>query len=643
MLSLLFTLACSEYDLVSHDPPVEPAVTTTQGTDPVTSPPDDPPTEDDPPITQDCTDVEVGIAHEVGTDPTCWLPFEVAADPWQTRMEWNWDALAGGEMASVWVTPVVADMTGDGEMEVAFTACEWQDNSFGSCLPMEQWGDVNVVNYIGSLVILDGDDGTVLFEQRGYDVMAPLGVADLDGDGAAEVLVTGEDGHIEGLRPDGSVVFRTDSQVHWAGGGSGGCTAIADLDADGAAEVVSTNATWNLDGTFEAVAFNETIDYAHWRGCAVADIDRDGKQEWIFADQVLEHDGQLQTSLDMPPSSQREAAWMLPVQADEDDLAELARVGLGSLTLFDDDGTLLHETAIGDTDRAGPPCLGDFDGDGTSEIGAPLGTTFSMLELDGTVRWTNTVDDWSGIAGCIGFDFDADAALEVVYADHDTLYVFDGRTGAVRVQDGGRASGTGTDTPVIADLDGDGSAELLVVNNDNAKFEGWRGIAVLGHPEELWPPAGPVWSGNEFSVTNLSADGSVPATPEPSWLELGVYRARPAADPLSDVRLEHVDACATACTAGAPAWLSVQVINDGPLTVDAVPIRLFRLDGDLQTELASAVVGPLKPGEAATGTLFEVTADDLGDALIARIDHDDVLAECDEDDNEVVWTSPCPP
>jgi hypothetical protein len=50
-----------------------------------------------------------------------------------------------------------------------------------------------------------------------------------------------------------------------------------------------------------------------------------------------------------------------------------------------------------------------------------------------------------------------------MYADEQNLFVFDG-VGAVLLQVP-RSSGTLSEYPVVADIDNDGSAEILVVSN----------------------------------------------------------------------------------------------------------------------------------------------------------------------------------
>jgi hypothetical protein len=620
-------IACNEYG-------VKPAAVETTAPPPVES--DGAPPALELPFEEACFAVAVAAPGVVPLDPACDGSFAPAADPWATDVEWVWDTLADGGMASVWITPVVADMTGDGRPEVAFTACLWQNGAFGTCLAGPR-DPGNIVSYEGSLVILDGQTGSVVLERRGYDVMAPLAVADLDGDGVSEVLATTIDGYLESVDGLGRSVFRTASIVNYPNGGLWSCTNVADLDADGAPEVISDNATWHLDGSFDLVVFGPAVE-SELRTCVVGDLDQDGDQEWVVGRQVVDRDGVVEAELAVPDVALYETSWTVPVQADDDVAAEIVYIGSGAFSLLDTDGSLLVHVPLPNTDRSGPPCLGDFDGDGVSELAAPLSDLMYLFELDGSVRWSVGIDDGTGVSGCSGFDFDADGALEVVYADHDRLYVFDGATGAARINDPGRASGTVTDTPVVADVDGDGSAELILTGNDDQSREGWRGVVALGHVDDQWPPAGPVWSGNDYAVTNLRADGSVPRVPGAAWLDPGVYRARPALDLRPELSVAAIDACVPSCDPDAAAMFSVQVVNDGSLDVSEVTLTFVSDRDGEEVALDAVALGPITAGEALAGVVFSVPVAELGDGVRAYVTVDDT---CDASDDGVAWASPC--
>ena len=78
----------------------------------------------------------------------------------------------------------------------------------------------------------------------------------------------------------------------------------------------------------------------------------------------------------------------------------------------------------------------------------------------------------SSVTGSTVFDFEGDGIAEVVYADECFLWVYDGPTGHVRYA-GLTTSFTGTEASVVADVDGDGHAEIVLVSN-GADPTRWR-------------------------------------------------------------------------------------------------------------------------------------------------------------------------
>ena len=105
-----------------------------------------------------------------------------------------------------------------------------------------------------------------------------------------------------------------------------------------------------------------------------------------------------------------------------------------------------------------------------------------MFELDGSLLWTQTITDASGLAGCSGYDVNGDGAYEVLFADENTFWLFDGSTGGVLFSQLGHASGTIFEYPIVADIDNDDSAEIVISsNNFRMNGQGWAGITVFGH------------------------------------------------------------------------------------------------------------------------------------------------------------------
>src|SRR5262249_18527691 len=81
-----------------------------------------------------------------------------------------------------------------------------------------------------------------------------------------------------------------------------------------------------------------------------------------------------------------------------------------------------------------------------------------------TPMWSASVQDLTGLATATAFDFLGSGVAEAIYADEKKLWVFDGKTGQVDLT-ADRTSGTIIEYPVVADIDNDGSAEILFVSN----------------------------------------------------------------------------------------------------------------------------------------------------------------------------------
>jgi hypothetical protein len=120
----------------------------------------------------------------------------------------------------------------------------------------------------------------------------------------------------------------------------------------------------------------------------------------------------------------------------------------------------------------GPPVIGDFDNDGFPEVGVAGASRFRVFDLGCRgggagcqapfVRWTKPSQDASSRqTGASVFDFDGDGKAEAVYADECFLRVYNGTNGEVLFSTP-RTSGTWYENPVVADVDRDDHAEIVV-------------------------------------------------------------------------------------------------------------------------------------------------------------------------------------
>lgn len=127
----------------------------------------------------------------------------------------------------------------------------------------------------------------------------------------------------------------------------------------------------------------------------------------------------------------------------------------------------------------GPVTVGDFDNDGLPEVAVASNGTFGVYDprckaydnpkgcADKYILWERwSQDNSSGETGSSLFDFDGDGQPEAVYGDECFVRVYEGHTGRVLFSSK-RSSGTSIEAPVIADVDDDGSAEILMSSDSN--------------------------------------------------------------------------------------------------------------------------------------------------------------------------------
>ena len=78
---------------------------------------------------------------------------------------------------------------------------------------------------------------------------------------------------------------------------------------------------------------------------------------------------------------------------------------------------------------------------------------------------------------------------------------------------------------MVADVDNDGSAEIVVVSSND-----WDGnqtapsVQVIRDAQDRWIQARRIWNQHTYHVTNVREDGTIPAVEPKSWLLLNTYR-----------------------------------------------------------------------------------------------------------------------
>jgi hypothetical protein len=461
----------------------------------------------------------------------------------------------------------------------------------------------------------------------------------VDGDGRNEVAGPLADGRIRAVDGRCNTVWTSTSAYSLVYP----VTTAADLDGDGDVEVISDVAV--VDGsTGNHIATLAPNNSSCWRAPFTGDIDLDGDLEIMLADSVFSADGTRLFHLPISASSTSCFGGLANLDADPE--AEILISSGYAIDAFEHDGTPLWSESLA-VANPGPLCAGDIDGDDEVEIVAPNGTWITAFEANGRVKWSSPMQDGSGAAGCVVFDMNGDEVYEVLFADEIALRVYDGATGNVLWENTTHDSVTYFETPTVADVDNDGSAEMLVANSPF--YTGTSGLTVFGHNGSGWPTSGPTWGLHDFSATNQNADGSIPSHPVAPWLQYNVFRGRPYDDVPGAPNLvaEVIDVCVSSCDpAAGVVSVAVQVTNDGGMDADRSFASLYVVDGGAESLYVSQPVPASTAGEVQEAIVFDVALADWTGDYVVRLDDDGAggaIGECYEDDNELVGSEAvCP-
>ncbi|MEM6995350.1 MAG: VCBS repeat-containing protein [Myxococcota bacterium] len=475
---------------------------------------------------------DVGGRQDLGTRPVCSVVAQRGAvppcveqappDAFEPVVQWSWtDPVYSMSIA----TPVVANLTDDNDDGVV-DLCDVPDVVLTAMPAMGP----------GRIFVRSGDDGSPHFEIANFvnrRITPALG--DITGDGVPEILHVAS--NILGTGPGNLVAFDAEQgAVLWTSeAGSGvvdyGGPALADLDADGDVEILLGGAVYDHEGL---QLWNSGQDAGPAVGSVpiAADLDDDGDLEVIHGARAYHHDGSLYYESVLADETTHNGT---PHIGNFDDDAEPEIVVLTSngMSLLDHTGAALwtDQRPTGDpaepwTVWLKPGTVHDFDGDGAAEFATGSGQHYAVYEIDAagpSVVWQATVDDVTGSAAGTAFDFLGDGVAEAMYADESQLFVFDGDGVPLVTQT--RESMTGFEYPVVADVDNDGSAEILVVSNFQAsQAVPTPALQVIGDADDRWIAARRIWNQHAYHVTNVREDGTVPAVQPKSWQSLNTFR-----------------------------------------------------------------------------------------------------------------------
>ncbi|NUM43153.1 MAG: hypothetical protein HUU38_00490 [Anaerolineales bacterium] len=451
--------------------------------------------------------------------------------PYQPVVEW-WNNAPAGNGAPFFGTYGIAggmaagDVDGDGTVEIVVPA---DDNT-----------------YFGSLFLFRGDGGDTgdgdpiiwvkdLNEAVFRTWVSSPALADLDGQPGAEIIVAAG---------NQLFAFRGDGSTYWAVPTASifetlSAPAVGNLDLDPEPEIVvnlgNTLEVRNHDGT---LAWS-TVYPAEVNPPVLADLTGDGLLDIVLTgwdDEVLVYDfnygsPQLVWSVTLPTSMA--GTFGAPAIADIDGLQpggdpgpEVALASNGLLTVLNgEDGSLVWDTPL-DPGNPGGVSIADLDGDGEVEIVTGMRYEFETgrfgmlyaLNADGSLLWDAIAEDSSSANNASVLDLDGDGIYEVAWNGKEQGFtIFSGLNGSILFNEPLVNSFTGTDYPLIVDVDNDGQAEIVSA--------ALGGVRVFGFGA-AWGPARPLWNEHSYHITNINDDLTVPFSEPNSWESHNTYRTQ---------------------------------------------------------------------------------------------------------------------
>jgi hypothetical protein len=458
----------------------------------------------------------------------------------------------------------------------------------------------------------------------------------------------------------GLIAFHGDGRRYWVStgmsniGGSNPSINIADLNGDGTPEVIAGASTFNgRTGALLWQGTNATGENGQGPLSVVANLDDDDTLEVIAGGTVYESTGRIRFMSNGQGFSAVGDLLDAMNRSGRDGVAEVVRVVAGRVEILDRRTGMVRWTQmIPTTTLGGAPTIADFDGDGESEIGVAGALRYVVIDPGCTaagmgceargIRWSIVTEDSSSeVTSSTVFDFNGDGASEVVYNDEEQFYVLDGRTGRVLFRNW-NPSQTRTEQAVVADVDGNGQADIVFGANQCAAFAGDKipaamqatervpGLEIWSGGMSIWSGARAVWNEHGYHIDNLTDDGLVPRRESAHWRTHNSFRLNRPRDRVQlapDLRAMNAPSDCGSMT----ARVCVTVQNSGDANASTISVGVYDRMGGMRLGMASTM-GALAPGRSEV-VCVSIPSPGMTRSYYVRVDDTNANAECVEDNN----------
>lgn len=551
---------------------------------------------------------ECAMGMQPGDPITC-LPkceYKPPVGQFTPVLKYSWGAPKSGNPDSVMMAPVVVQLDDDNCDGVV----DERDTPEIVFLTFAN----SVTGAAGTLHAVSVQSGTMALVEKWAskaplpsenDPGASIAAGDIDGVPGNEIVVITADNRVRAYKADGTELWLsspflpddTDSPPSPAPPVIvRAMPAIADLDQDGQPEIVIGSQV--LDGK-TGMAKIAAFTPPNKRNLVPYDLDGDGKLDLVGPDRVYAADGMQIASTGVS------ARYLAIADLDKDGKPEVVATDYKTHTLViwqldstqpngvkilrqgvDINGTLsvnlCNAGTEGNTKGGGPPLIADLNGDGIPDVGVAGGVGYAAFDgaklMDAAVPngqtflWIKQTQDCrSASTGSSAFDLDGDGRVEVFYGDETKLHVYDGLSG-MELGSICNTNDTLQEYPVIADVDRDGQADLVLVSNSHTALQcnGNKnvGVRVFGDMNGNWVRARSIWNQHAYHVTNVNEDGTIPKLELPNISQNGLNNFRQSIHPQGALSAaDLIASIAPVCT--GPYALVAKVHNVGSAPVPA--------------------------------------------------------------------------
>ncbi|MDR1746413.1 MAG: DUF11 domain-containing protein, partial [Tannerella sp.] len=528
-------------------------------------------------------------------------------------MNWSISASYSNEHnLSPYQSPIVGDLDGDGIPEIL--------TAYG--LTNGQVGDI--FRPADGIAIYKGDDITappVLVTAEGkfsWDFRVKYGIVKtrINNRDTTLIVIAEGDRYLRAYNSLGVKVW-TSSAAYHATLNNGIVPTFADFNADGIPEIAIAGNLFNsVDGTLlcSIPAGCPFIDEPYGRSTTViaADVFNSGKLNYVMGTDIYDVNVNSSNQIQsltlhrrlMPPTDFSDDADYpygsspltvnsgtggrpLLVDFDRDgrlDMLVAAYSAYSSAMIYIADpatGAIKAKKYIPQVSDFGYPFVGDIDAQpdqlneillikGTSVVSERLIMAFKFVPDSAVLKtfWTLTHTDASNCTGITMFDFDQDGTAEIVYRDETLLRIIDGSANSPypnRVKASfPNYSGTSGEYPVVADVDNDGHAEIVIVGG----LDGDASYNILGRlwvfkssdPESPWAPTRKVWNQYVYHPTMVNNDLSIPPHPASPAVILpgadGIIGTGDDVQPYNNFLQQQTELSSN----GTPLWLTPDMV-----------------------------------------------------------------------------------